>query len=137
MNSLFEMETYLPNRPPTWLEVFMLVGLLPLAVVVYQWYAPLSLPAVGLGFVGIIILIGPVSQTRHGKRLNQWEWEPGVVERVGVSISFVLFGIGLITVFSKGVFYGLLFGAFLACALGLAVHVLRDRQIEDLTPPEW
>jgi glucose uptake protein GlcU len=135
MNDFFRVETYLPDRPPTWLELFQLAVTPLAAFFFFQRYSSLSLPAVGLGFVGVMLLVGPASQTPHGRRVD--EWEPERVQRLGLSVAIVVFSMIVITVFSRDLFFAVLFGGDLSCALWLAGHVLRDRQIEGLLPPEY
>jgi hypothetical protein len=75
MGGLFKMGIYLPDRSPTWLDVLIVVFGSIVIGSMLQSLSPSSLPAVALGFVGAAILLGPVAQTRVGKRIDEWETE--------------------------------------------------------------
>jgi hypothetical protein len=136
MAGLFNIRTYLPDRPATWSDVVVVVsGLISIGLWV-ESFRPSSVPAVTLGFGSAAILLGPVAQSRVGKRIDKWGTEIGPPGRVTV---IALFAIAVIVAFSFEVTPTALiqdvgFGILLFSILGLAAHILHKRRIKGWIP---
>jgi hypothetical protein len=136
MDGILNVGNYFPDRPPTWSDVVTVVsGLLYIGISV-QSFQSSSLPAVALGFSSTVILIGPVAQTRVGKRIGRWVTEIGPDGRATV---IGLFAIAVIVTF---VFVGTppefireaVLGTMMGYLLVMAAHILKERRIEGWLP---
>jgi len=136
MDGLFDAETYLPDRPPTWSDVVIVISGSMTIGIWLQSLQPSSLLAVAFGFVGAVILFGPVAQTRAGKQINKWGTEIGSLGRATV---IAVFAIAVTVAFSfeatptarvRDIGLGLLLFAVLA----LAVNLVHERRIKSWLP---
>jgi hypothetical protein len=136
MSEIFTVESYFPDRPPSWVEVFTFAALLPSVAVWASTLPSTSLPAAILGFVGFAILAGPVSQTRIGKPTKKWAKEAGPFKQAGfVALAFIGVNAVFIVETRLTVFTScFLLGAWVSGALGFVVHILRERRIEGWSP---
>ena len=136
MDGIFNVGNYLPDRPPTWSDAVVVVSG-PISIGIWlQSSPPLSLPAVTLGFGSSAILLGPVAQTRVGKRIDRWGTEVGPLGRVTV---ITLFAIAVILAFSfeatpTALVRDVGLGIYLFGVLVLAAHMLHERRIDGWLP---
>ena len=88
------LATYFPDRSPTWTEV--LIVLLVIVGFVPSFFAtpPQSSFVFAAGFVLALVLVGPVANSRPGRRLNESFDRFSPLARVFV-LTFVILGIGL------------------------------------------
>lgn len=136
MDGIFNGRNYLPDRPPTWSDVVIVVSG-PISIGIWvQSFQPSSLPSVALGVVSAAILLGPVAQAQVGKRIDRWGTEIGPLGRATV---IALFAIAVIVAFGFEATptalirdFGL--GIFMFSVLVLAAHLLHERRIKGWLP---
>ncbi|MEA1932520.1 hypothetical protein [Halohasta litorea] len=130
------LTTYVPDRPPTWLEV----GLAVLILVVYGLSLTtrsLWIPAVVAGFVLFALGLGPVSNSAVGRRFGNWFRGIGYSGR-GTLI--VLFAVGVAVGSQSPLFPTLLladiaYGGLGACVLFTALHLAVARDVSGWSTP--
>jgi hypothetical protein len=136
MDGIFNVGDYLPDRPLAWLEVVVIFLVLFEYVVWVLVPGSLSLPAVALGFGSTALLLGPVAQTRVGKRIGRWFTEIGPPGRATV---IVLFAIAVMVAFSfeatpRTLILEFGLGHLIFTGLVLAAYILRGGRVEGWLP---
>lgn len=136
MSRIFDLEAYLPDRPPGWSDVAVVVSGLLLLGLSLQSSQPSSLSVVALGFGSAAILFGPVAQTRVGKRIDRWGTEIGPAGRAAV---ITLFAIAFTVAFSfdatpTALIRDIGLGFYIFGILAVAVHLLHEGRIEGWFP---
>ena len=115
----------LPEREPTWTDVAMAtMALVWLPVQFLRTTPPWGW--VAAGFASVWLLLGPLSRTDAGERLDGWFTRIGGAGRVAV-ISTVAVGVGLVLVLSeasRGPVLGVGVGVFAAVPPFVVLHVL-------------
>ncbi|MCH7661148.1 MAG: hypothetical protein IH933_11425 [Euryarchaeota archaeon] len=84
------LSSYFPNRPPTWMEV-VIVAVVAVSFAP-SFFSPSTLlwPAVLFGFLGFLVVAGPVANTTLGKEFGDWFQRIGGVGRLFVVFLFVV-----------------------------------------------
>ncbi len=90
MSTVLDVNTYFPDRPPTWLEVgltLLVTGTVAGKVLrgkVVSW------PALWVGFAAFAVALGPGAQSAPGARVGQWFRDIGTAARGAVVVLFVV-----------------------------------------------
>ncbi|ELZ03917.1 hypothetical protein [Natrialba asiatica] len=88
MSGRVGLSTWFPDRPPTWGDVSMIgVGLVLLLTNV-PLRRPLSWQAVGVGFVAVLLALGPGANTGLAASLGRWFRGIGIDGRMAVILLY-------------------------------------------------
>ncbi|WP_226012839.1 hypothetical protein [Halomicrobium salinisoli] len=128
---------WLPDRPPTWLEVALAV------LIAFEVWTevgpgePFSWPHAAVGFVVTLVAMGPGTESRVGKVIGQWFRRIGLLGR---SVAILLYIVGVFVVFEtvgappEAPTNGIVTGSLSAVALLIVVHVVSVREVDGWLP---